>query len=158
MERVAQLINKTNQFNLTTIRRTLDEVRQLNISPKHLVYALRVRDKFGDYGLTGAVIVDRQSPQHWIIDTLLLNCRVLGRGVEKALLAALADDARSQGAKRFVARFVPTAKNAAAANYLPEAGFRPAGEQEWQIAVEDVPDLDPAITRVVTGTARCDSC
>ena len=83
LSRVAQLINKTNQFNLTTIRRPLEEVRALANSPDYRVYALRVRDKFGDYGLTGVVVIDVAADRTvWMIDTFLLSCRVLGRSVD----------------------------------------------------------------------------
>lgn len=145
--RVTQLINKTNQFNLTTIRRTIDEVRQLSLSPRHLVYVLKVQDKFGDYGLTGVIVIDREDAKNWIIDTLLLSCRVLGRGVEKAALAALAEDARAAGARTFTARFIPTAKNAPAGSYLSDQGFIAAGGQEWRVALADVPALDASIER-----------
>ena len=145
--RVTQLINKTNQFNLTTIRRTLDEIRELSRSPRHRIYTLKVRDKFGDYGLTGVVIVDRQQGNEWAIDTLLLSCRVLGRGVEKALLAALAEDARGEGVLAITARFVPTEKNAPSKNFLPDQGFHHVADQNWRIAVDAVPALDSSIER-----------
>ena len=110
--RVTQLINKTNQFNLTTIRRTLEEVRMLAHAPNHRIYSLRVSDKFGDYGLTGVVIIDISPDlKAWTINSLMLSCRVLGRGVEAALLAALASDARAEGAMEFIGTYIPTRKN-----------------------------------------------
>src|SRR5882724_2447910 len=100
--RITQLINKTNQFNLTTIRRTLDEVRELASSVDFRLYGLRVTDKFGEYGLTGVIIARISADRRqWTLDTLLLSCRVLGRGVETALVGALADDARADGAVEF---------------------------------------------------------
>jgi FkbH-like protein len=139
--RVAQLINKTNQFNLTTIRRTVEEIRVLANSPDYRVYVLRVWDKFGDYGLTGVAIIN-VSTDHtlWTIDTLLLSCRVLGRSVESALLALLAENARAEGVDEFIASFVPTAKNSLAATFLPDHGFRPDGAR-WRIAAADAPIL-----------------
>jgi FkbH-like protein len=146
--RVTQLINKTNQFNLTTIRRTLDEVRELATARPSRVYALRVADKFGDYGLTGVVIIEPQpARRRWVIDTLLMSCRVLGRGVETALLAALAQDARAVGAETMVASFVPTKKNALAERFLPDHGFRASADGSWEIAVADVPPISSFITR-----------
>src|SRR5205807_833341 len=97
--RVTQLINKTNQFNLTTVRRTLDEVRALANSRDHRLYGLSVADKFGAYGLTGVVIAalapDRAT---WIIDTLLLSCRVLGRGACRVTSARLSDSIHMEAA------------------------------------------------------------
>jgi FkbH-like protein len=153
LNRVAQVINKTNQFNLTTIRRTLEEVRVLANSSDHRVYALRVSDRFGDYGLTGVAII-RISPDRttWIIDSLMLSCRVLGRNVEAALLAILADEARAGGASEFVAAFVPTKKNSLAATFLPDHGFKPDGDR-WRLALAQAPAFPTFIQRV-NGTAR----
>jgi FkbH-like protein len=133
LDRITQLVNKTNQFNLTTIRRTLDEVRILANGSTHRVYGLRVTDKFGDYGLTGVVIVafstDRSA---WIIDTLLLSCRVLGRGVEAALVNILVRIARNEGAYELVGTFVPSPKNALASSFLADNGFHDFGERGWR--------------------------
>jgi FkbH-like protein len=147
--RITQLINKTNQFNLTTIRRTLDEVRALASSDDFRVYGLRVADKFGEYGLTG-VIIAQLSPdrRQWTLDTLLLSCRVLGRGVESALVGALADDARAQGAEEFVGSFIPTAKNALAASFLPDRGFSPIGDHKWRLALSEASAIPPYIERI----------
>jgi FkbH-like protein len=146
LERITQLINKTNQFNLTTIRRTVDQVRALANSPQHRVFGIRVSDKFGDYGLTGVVIAEiQQNSREMIIDTFLLSCRVLGRGVETAILAPLADEARLQAAEYLVASFIPTAKNAPASTFLPDHGFQPLGQQTWRIVVSEVPRVDSAI-------------
>lgn len=147
--RITQLINKTNQFNLTTIRRTLDEVRALAGSDDFRVYGLRVADKFGEYGLTG-VIVAQLSPdrRQWALDTLLLSCRVLGRGVETALIGALADDARTQGAEEFVGAFIPTTKNGLAASFLPDRGFSPIGDHKWRLALSEASAIPPYIERV----------
>jgi FkbH-like protein len=146
--RITQLINKTNQFNLTTIRRTLDEVRELAAAPDFRLYGLRVSDKFGEYGLTG-VIIAQISPDRllWRLDTLLMSCRVLGRGVETALIGALADDARAEGAVDFAASFIPTAKNALSASFLPDQGFTPAGEREWHLPLAAAPAIPPHIER-----------
>jgi FkbH-like protein len=148
--RVTQLINKTNQFNLTTIRRTLEEVRSLARSQNHRIYSLRIWDKFGDYGLTGVVIIaispDRAT---WMIDSLMLSCRVLGRGVEAALLAVLASDAGSAGATEFIGSYVPTKKNALCATFLPDHGFKQDGEQ-WRLPLADAPIFPAFIKRVDT--------
>ncbi|MBV9702093.1 MAG: HAD-IIIC family phosphatase, partial [Methylobacteriaceae bacterium] len=135
--RVAQLINKTNQFNLTTIRRSLEEVEALHASPNWRVYALRVADRFGEYGLVGVAIVEIVEPAvRWRIDTFLLSCRVLGRGVEGSFLSGIAADARRTGASIIDAAFVPTKKNALAANFLAAHGFELVNDTRWTIAAE----------------------
>ena len=122
--RITQLINKTNQFNLSTRRRTLDQMRALLQSPNFRIFGLNVFDRFGEYGLTGAVVVEQKNEgQTWFIDTLLLSCRVLGRGVERAMISLLADNALASGAREFVACYVPTPKNGLAATYLADHGF-----------------------------------
>jgi FkbH-like protein len=153
--RITQLINKTNQFNLTTIRRSLDEVRALAGSDDWRLYGLRVTDKFGEYGLTGVIVIriadDRRC---WTIDSLMLSCRVLGRGVEAALIGGLADDARAQGAVEFVGSYIPTAKNALCKSFLADQGFAPINDQQWRLALSDAPVVPAHIQRVpVAGAA-----
>jgi FkbH-like protein len=155
LERITQLINKTNQFNLTTIRRSVDQVRALANSSRHRVYGVRVSDKFGDYGLTGVVIAEMQPVScQMTVDTFLLSCRVLGRGVETALLAALAEEARIETAEYLVASFVPTAKNAPASTFLPDHGFQAVAEPVWRIPVSAVPEIDPSIALTRSGAPR----
>jgi FkbH-like protein len=155
LERITQLINKTNQFNLTTIRRSVDQVRALANSPQHRVFGIRVSDKFGDYGLTGVVIAGIQTgSREMIIDTFLLSCRVLGRGVETALLAALAEEARMEGAEYLVASFIPTAKNAPASTFLPDHGFHAQGEHGWRLTVSEVPAVDSSIALSRSGAPQ----
>jgi FkbH-like protein len=147
--RITQLINKTNQFNLTTIRRSLDEVRALAGSDDWRVYGLRVADRFGEYGLTG-VIIAQVSPdgRRWTLDSLLMSCRVLGRGIEAALIGGLAADARAEGVAEFRGSFIPSAKNALSASFLPDQGFRSVGGQEWHLDLADAPTVPAHIRRV----------
>lgn len=136
--RVAQLIGKTNQFNLTTRRHGEADVRAFARSDDYAVYTVRVKDRFGDHGLVGVAIVARGDETHEI-DTLLLSCRVLGRGVETALLSALVGAAREDGARRIQGLFIPTAKNAPARDFYSRHGFTLADEQDgaerWELDV-----------------------
>jgi FkbH-like protein len=147
LPRVAQLVAKTNQFNLTTIRRSADELRAL--ARDHRLLALWASDRFGDHGLTGVAIVRAGE-----IDTFLLSCRVLGRGVEAAFLAAVAEDAARQGVASLTARFVPTAKNGAAADFLPRHGFRQQADGTWTAAVSAVAGCPPHVTLLAAAAAR----
>jgi FkbH-like protein len=131
LARVTQLINKTNQFNLTTRRRNLGEVSQLIQTEGNTVLAWRVADRFGDYGLVGVMILVREA-DYIDIDTFLMSCRVLGRGVENAVLAAAADHARRQQAVKLRGRFIPTPKNALVAELYREHGFSPIGDGYWE--------------------------
>jgi FkbH-like protein len=147
LPRVAQLVAKTNQFNLTTIRRSQDELCAL--ARDHRVLALWASDRFGDHGLTGVAIVRAGT-----IDTFLLSCRVLGRGVEGAFLTAVAADAARQGAERLTARFVPTARNRAAADFLPRHGFCQEVDGTWTVPLSAVPECPPHVTLLGAAAAR----
>ena len=133
--RTVQLINKTNQFNLTTVRRSDAELAELVADPAVVVRTIHVDDRFGDYGLVGATIV-RVDGQRAEIDTLLMSCRVLGRGVETALLALLVDELAALGSRRVVGRYVATAKNGLVAELYPRHGFRPIEADPEQAAFE----------------------
>ena len=126
-ERAAQLTQKTNQFNLTTRRYTLPELRRLGESGEAQVFTARVLDCYGDSGLTGLAIL-RDTPSAVEIDTFLLSCRVLGRGVETALLSFLLNRARAPFPRPLRGRFLPTRKNAPARDFFRDHGFRLEGE------------------------------
>jgi FkbH-like protein len=121
--RVAQLTQKTNQFNLTTRRYTEQQLTELMAQPGWRLFSVRVQDRFGDNGLVGAAFLHDAS-DGWEIDTFLLSCRVIGRTVETAFLSALAEHARAAGAVQLSGWFVPTKKNAPACSFYEQHGFR----------------------------------
>lgn len=123
LERIHQLINKTNQFNLTTRRHQLEDVRRMMDSPDAAVAWLRLSDRYGDLGLVCVGILTRMDDETWVIDTLLMSCRVMGRQVEDAFLAYLAQLARGQGARRLRGLYRPTAKNSPVKNFYAQHGF-----------------------------------
>lgn len=108
--RIAQLTQKTNQFNLTTKRYMQEEVGGMNSQKNISIIAIKVEDKFGDNGLTGVCIV-RKEKSEWIIDSFLMSCRVIGRKVEQTLLSYLITQAKLAGVARVVGEYVPTKKN-----------------------------------------------
>ncbi|MCU0287997.1 MAG: HAD-IIIC family phosphatase, partial [Acidobacteria bacterium] len=108
--RVSQLTQRTNQFNLSTIRRTEAEIKHLSTEPGIACRVVEVTDRFGDYGLTGVVITKEETEQLFI-DTFLLSCRVLGRKVEPILLANLKQYCEAKDIPVITARFYPTNKN-----------------------------------------------
>lgn len=128
MQRVVQLLAKTNQFNLTTRRHTREDVERLLSDERSIGMTVRVRDRFGDYGLIAVVIAVPDStsePETVRIDTWLMSCRVIGRTVEQFTLAALMNRASDLGYKRIVGEFIPTKKNALVANLYLDLGFSP---------------------------------
>ncbi len=150
--RVAQLTQKTNQFNLTTIRRTEPEIRALLDDPRQLVLALDVRDRFGTYGLVGVLIATAQTETCWLLDTLLLSCRVLGRAVETALLGETLAKLAARGAGELRGRYLETAKNAPAKDFLPRHGFVAVAGGDWRLSpLPDPTTLAPHIARSTRG-------
>lgn len=137
--RVVQLINKTNQFNLTTRRRADAEVASIVADADHEVFVTHVEDRFGTYGLIGVVIArvgagaDADVAE---LDSVLMSCRVLGRGVETAMLAAAVDALRARGVGDVVGRYVPTDRNAMVAELLPEHGFEPEAQAQSASGIE----------------------
>lgn len=125
--RVAQLTQKTNQFNLTTRRCTEQQIEAEARDPACRVYVVRVKDRLGDNGIVG-VAQTRDHDRRCEIGNLLLSCRVIGRTVETAMLARIAADARERGNATLAGWFVPTAKNAPARSFFEAHGFTVASE------------------------------
>jgi FkbH-like protein len=122
MPRVHQLIQRTNQFNLTTRRYDSGQLAALARDPERRIYVLRARDRFGDHGVVGTAIV-RVDGRCWTVDSFLMSCRVIGYGVETALLAAIERDADRAGADTLVGEFIETDKNVPARDFYERHGF-----------------------------------
>ncbi|MCL2218654.1 MAG: HAD-IIIC family phosphatase [Chitinispirillia bacterium] len=119
--RFAQMTQKTNQFNLTTKRYTETEIQSF-ADNGGLIYGLRVSDKFGDNGLTGLIIITING-QTAYIDTLLLSCRVLGRGIESAFTRHILAKLKIKGITRVDAAYIKTDKNIQVENFYDSVGF-----------------------------------
>ncbi len=131
LARVAQLTQKTNQFNLTTKRYTEAQLQALANQTGWRVLSIRVRDRYCDNGLVGVAITHDSGHDYGTIceiDTFLLSCRVIGRTVETALLAHLCEQARARGCRTVEGWFVPTKKNAPARDFYASHGFEVAEE------------------------------
>lgn len=138
LQRSVQLINKTNQFNLTTRRYTTDEAAAVINDPKAFGLQLRLLDRFGDNGTIGIIIARIQNNTDLHIDTWLMSCRVLGRQVELASLNVLATAAKHFGARRLIGEFIPTAKNGMVRHHYQKLGFElitemKSGISTWQL-------------------------
>lgn len=168
LSRVAQLTQRTNQFNTTTIRRSEGEIRALAEDGLEC-YSVDVSDRFGDYGLVG-VLITQSAAAHLTVETFLLSCRALGRGVEHRMLAFLGQNARARGLRAVEVQFKPTAKNLPARQFLetvrPESVRQhgelqtfciPAGEAaefKWQPAPSPNPTIAPAKRRKAAKASR----
>jgi FkbH-like protein len=141
LPRIAQLTGKTNQFNLTTRRYTVAEISHKQSAGARVLSA-RVRDRFGDNGLTAVAIIESDSASVWSIDTLLLSCRVMGRGIETTLLSYIVDMARQSGVRLLRGSYLPTAKNSVVRSLYADHGFTLIeetgdGHSSWQFDVEE---------------------
>jgi FkbH-like protein len=144
--RVAQLINKSNQYNLTTHRYSESEVEAVERDPARHAVQIRLVDRFGDNGIISVIIADKAG-EAWTIDTWLMSCRVLGRRVQEAALAHLVAAAAAEGATHVIGRYIPSAKNRMVAEHYSTLGFTlvettAAGETVWRLDVADYAGQD----------------
>ncbi len=123
LQRIVQLINKTNQFNLTTKRYTESDVLKFMENPRAFTLQLRLTDRFGDNGIIGIVIALLDRKGNALIDTWLMSCRVLGRGVEEATLGLIIDESRRLGAEQLIGEYRPTEKNDMVKDHFLKLGF-----------------------------------
>ena len=130
LPRVSQLTQRTNQFNCTTLRRTESQIQQPWSAGELECLTVTVSDRFGDYGLVG-VMMFRTNPEALSIDTFLLSCRVLGRGVEHDMLRRLGEVAVSRGISRVDIQFVPSKKNSPALSFMESVAgqFKDAADE-----------------------------
>ena len=120
--RISQLTQKTNQFNMTTKRYPEEDIKQFSTNRDYIVASVKVEDKFGDNGIAGVAIVEKEEYK-WRIDTFLFSCRVLGRKVEETLLAYIIEQAKKEKVKTLIGELVHTKKNAPAIEFYKTNGF-----------------------------------
>ena len=144
--RIAQLINKSNQFNLTTRRYTEAEVAEMGEDDRLLTLQVRLIDRFGDNGMISVVICRPVEAGIFEVDTWLMSCRVLGRRVEQAVLREIARRAGTKGITALLGRYIPSDRNAMVADHYAKLGFQPvggeAGETLWRLALADLAPVD----------------
>lgn len=125
--RISELFQRSNQFNLTTIRYSESDVRHLTEAEDHLTFSFRLQDKFGEHGIISLVVAEIQPPE-LVIQAWVMSCRVLKRTMEHFVMNTLVDAARSAGCNRIVGRYIQTPKNALVADLYPQLGFTPRDE------------------------------
>jgi len=146
--RIAQLVNKSNQFNLTTRRYSETDIAALQNDPDVLTLQVRLKDRFGDNGMISVVICRPLDAASWEIDSWLMSCRVLGRGVERMVLRHIVEQARRQGIEKLVGAYLPTPRNALVRDHYAGLGFEPIDEDadgatRWQLATSAEIDAPP---------------
>ncbi|MFN8640372.1 MAG: HAD-IIIC family phosphatase [Candidatus Binatia bacterium] len=155
MTRIVQLLQRSNQFNLTTRRHNLAECRaMMGDGTTWVPWYLKLADRFGDNGLISVVILNRQAPE-LVIDSWLMSCRVLGRGVEAFAMNSVVDFARQHGYRAVVGHYLPTAKNAMVKDFYARFGYAKVGEGEagdtvWRLEVSSYVPQDVQMVAVET--------
>lgn len=148
--RVAQLSQRSNQFNLRTVRYTEDEVSHMGDDPHYKCFSFTLADKFGDNGLICVVILEKQDAETLFVNTWFMSCRVLKRGMEVFTLNTLVRYARENGFKRLIGEYLPTAKNGMVAEHYPRLGFSPLPEAPGRLFVLDVDTYQPGACYIET--------
>ncbi|MDD7699706.1 MAG: HAD-IIIC family phosphatase [Spirochaetia bacterium] len=136
--RVAQLSQRSNQFNLRTIRWSEEDVAARSSDESYATFAFTLRDKFGDNGLICVVAMKRISDEEFFIENWYMSCRVLKRGMEDFTLNTLVEQAKRLGAKRIIGEYLPTPKNGMVKEHYSRLGFSASGDNRW---VLDVPSF-----------------
>ncbi|MES2111794.1 MAG: HAD-IIIC family phosphatase [Bacteroidota bacterium] len=139
--RVAQLTQRSNQFNLRTVRYTDAELERLVASPDVFTFSFMLEDRFGDNGLICAVILKKENNDTLFIDTWLMSCRVLKRGMEYFVLNTLANFAVKSGFSYLKGEYLPTAKNGIVENHYKDLGFTAEGNY-WLLSTVDYQNKD----------------
>jgi len=139
--RIVQLINKSNQYNLTTRRYTDPEVSEAENDPEVFTLQVRLADTFGDNGMISVIICRPRETGVWDIDTWLMSCRVLGRKVEHMALHEVLKHARAAGICKLTGAYLPTDRNKLVVDHYARLGFtKLAGEAtgltRWELLVE----------------------
>lgn len=146
--RIAQLTQKTNQFNLRTVRYTVQEIEAFVASEQYLVFHMQVRDKFGELGITHVCILQLDGEGGAFVDTFLMSCRVIKRELEQFFFHACAEQARAKfGVHNVRAEFVPSSKNQLAAPFWAELGLQiqreADGRQRCEASLDDLSYTQP---------------
>ena len=154
LPRITSLINKTNQFNLTTKRFTEPEIQGIVNGNDILIYSLQVKDKFGDEGIVGVAMISRVQKTSWKIINLLMSCRVIGRKIETAFLTKILRLAHGENVFVVEGDYIPTKKNGLVKDFYVNHNFTKIaenldGSSTWQINTTDLSLDYPSFLKIV---------
>lgn len=144
--RVAQLTQRSNQFNLRTIRYDEADISRMASDSNYVCMAFSLCDKFGDNGLISVVIMQKEDNNTLFINTWLMSCRVLKRGMESFVTNAIAEYASQHGYKQIIGEYLPSPKNKMVANHYPALGFESIGDGRFRLNVDKFTPLNNHIT------------
>lgn len=145
LPRIAQLTQRSNQFNLRTVRYSEAEVAEIAANPRYITRYYTLRDRFGEHGLIAVVILERREDELFVVEWLM-SCRVLKRGMEQFIADSIVRAAREAGVARVVGEYIPTPKNAMVKELYAAMGFRPLGDGLYEARVDDYQSHQTFIT------------
>mgnify|MGYP002452587730 FL=1 len=150
LQRIAQLTNKSNQFNLTTKRYTQNEIEKISSDGNYITLCGRLRDKFGDNGIV-SVVIGRKENDALHIDLWLMSCRVLKRNMEYAMLDCLVSEAKLQGIRKIYGYYLKTKKNSMVKSLFSDFGFEKISEDieentVWEMDIKNYIPKNKLIT------------
>lgn len=148
--RVAQLSQRSNQFNLRTVRYTDAEISQMAVDDAYGCFSFTLEDKYGDNGLICVIILQKEDAKTLFVDTWFMSCRVLKRGMEHFTLNTIVDYAKANGFTRIVGEYIPTAKNGMVAEHYQRLGFAPIADAErclYELKVSEYENKECYITK-----------
>ncbi len=134
--RIAQLTQRSNQFNLRTVRYTEEDIARIASDDSYVTLYYMLKDKFGDHGLVSVVIMKKETEDVFFVDTWLMSCRVLKRGMEEYIINRMVETAKANGAKTIRAEYIPTPKNRMVEHIYDDMGFDCTGEGLYSLEVD----------------------
>lgn len=135
--RISQLTQRSNQFNLRTIRYTEEEIKRIAMDDHYITLYFNLKDRYGDYGLVSVVILERKNDYEAFIDTWLMSCRVLKRSMEEFIVNRIVHTAVDYDIKIITAEYIATPKNRMVKNIYEKMGFSRIGENEFRLDLSD---------------------
>lgn len=143
--RVAQLTQRSNQFNLRTVRYTDEDIKRISSSDDYYTVSLTLEDKFGDHGLIALIILEKQAGKTLFIDSWIMSCRVLKRGMENFTMSSIVELAQKYGFEKIVGEYLPTKKNGIVKEHYSSLGFEQVGDK-WVVSVAQYEKRNTFIT------------
>ncbi|MHA1749052.1 MAG: HAD-IIIC family phosphatase [Promethearchaeota archaeon] len=136
ISRIAQLTQKTNQMNLTTRRYSESDIRSFMEGNNSLVYYVSAKDRLGDHGIVGVIIL-KIKDKECLIDTFLISCRIIGLTIEQSMLAFIQEKARERGCKVLIGEYIPTKKNRLVSNFYEKAKFKKINDSYFTLDLDN---------------------
>ena len=144
--RIAQLTQRSNQFNLRTVRCTESEINELSKNNEYITRYFMLRDKFGDHGLISVLTMKKQDRKTLFVENWLMSCRVLKRGMEEYIADTMVEIAKQQGFEKVIGEYIPTPKNSMVKDLYNKLGFKDIGNNQFEADVKEYKEHKTYIT------------